>query len=142
MDKIKTLIHSALNTDIATGKNLLGIGAGIITIVKYAEAGDKLALNLIDRLYLYISIGLVNLINKFDPQIIYLGHDIALADSLLIEKMISYLEDKPFSSRYKSIPIEISAFRDKLSSVLSPCCWTNYSAVSTFIPFQENNTYA
>ena len=82
-------------------------------IVKYAEAGDKLALNLIDRLCLYISIGLVNLINMFDPQIIYLGHDIALAGSLVTERLQTYLTDKTISSRYKSIPIEISAFGEK-----------------------------
>lgn len=49
----------------------------------------------------------------FDPQIIYLGHDIALAGSLVTERLQSYLTDKTISSRYKSIPIEISAFGDK-----------------------------
>ena len=82
-------------------------------IIKYAGAGDKLALNLIDRLCLYISIGLVNLINMFDPQIIYLGHDIALAGNLVTERLQSYLKDKTISSRYKSVPVEISAFGDK-----------------------------
>lgn len=82
-------------------------------IVEYADLGDKLALNLIDRLCLYISIGLVSLINIFDPKIIYLGHDIALAGSLVTVRLESYLKDKTLSSRYKSIPIEISAFGDK-----------------------------
>lgn len=82
-------------------------------IVKYAEAGDKLAINLVDRLCLYISIGLINLINILDPQTIYLGHDIALAGSLVTERLQSYLIDKTISSRYKSVPIEISAFGDK-----------------------------
>ena len=82
-------------------------------IVKHAEAGDKLALNLIDRLCLYISIGLVNLINLFDPRVIYLGHEIALAGSLVTERLQSHLADRTISSRYKSIPVEISAFGDK-----------------------------
>jgi predicted NBD/HSP70 family sugar kinase len=82
-------------------------------IVKYADLGDKLALNLIDRLCLYISIGLVSLTNIFDPKIIYLGHDIALAGSLVTVRLESFLKDKTISSRYKSVPIEISAFGDK-----------------------------
>ena len=82
-------------------------------IVEYAKSGDKLSLNLIDRLCLYISIGLVNLINLFDPHIIYLGHDIALAGSLVTEKLGAYLKDKALSSRYKNVPVEISAFGDR-----------------------------
>ena len=82
-------------------------------IIKYAETGDKLALNLIDRLCLYISIGLVSLANLFDPKIIYLGHDIALAGNLVTQRLEANLNDKIISSKYKKIPIEISAFGDK-----------------------------
>ena len=82
-------------------------------IVKYAESDDKLAINLIDRLCLYISIGLVSLINIFDPKIIYLGHDIALAGNLVTKRLESYIKDKTISCRYKSVPIVISAFCDK-----------------------------
>lgn len=82
-------------------------------IAEHARAGDKLSLNLIDRLCLYISIGLVSLVNMFDPQVVYLGHDIALAGSLVTEKLENYIKDKTISSKYKNIPVEISAFGDK-----------------------------
>lgn len=82
-------------------------------IVEQAFAGDKLALNLIDRLCFYISIGLISLVNLYDPEVIYLGHDIALAGSLVTEKLKAYIKDKTISSRYKDITIEVSAFIDK-----------------------------
>lgn len=82
-------------------------------IVEQAEQGDTLALNLIDRLCLYISVGLISLINMFDPQVIYLGHDIALAGELVTKRLEYYIKDKAISSRYKDIPVEISAFCDK-----------------------------
>jgi predicted NBD/HSP70 family sugar kinase len=82
-------------------------------IVRCAKASDRLALNLIDRLCLYISIGLVNMVNLFDPQIIYMGHDIALAGNLVTGKLKQYLAEKTISRRYKSVPVEISTFSDK-----------------------------
>jgi predicted NBD/HSP70 family sugar kinase len=82
-------------------------------IIKHARTNDKLSLNLIDRLCLYISIGLVSLVNMFDPQVIYLGHDIALADDLVTGRLENYIKGKTISSSYKDIPIEISAFADK-----------------------------
>lgn len=82
-------------------------------IIKHARAGDKLSLNLIDRLCVYISIGLVSLVNMFDPQVVYLGHDIAHADDLVTERIENYIKDKTVSSRYKDIPVEISTFADK-----------------------------
>ena len=79
-------------------------------IVQQARIGDEFALNLIDRLCMYISIGLVSLINLFDPQVIYLGHDIALAGSIVTNKIQAYIKDKTISSRYKDLYIETSTF--------------------------------
>jgi predicted NBD/HSP70 family sugar kinase len=83
-----------------------------LDIVKYASLGDKLCLNLLDRLCLYISIGLVSLANIFDPRTIYLGHDIAHAGELITKKLESIVNEKIISSKYKSIPVEVSAYGD------------------------------
>lgn len=82
-------------------------------IVRCAMESDALSLNLIDRLCMYISIGLVTIINMFDPGIIFLGHDIATAGSMVSEKLEWYVKEKTISSKYKNVPIEISAFADK-----------------------------
>jgi predicted NBD/HSP70 family sugar kinase len=112
---IPEIVSQAKNSTILGMDSLLGELEVIewSDIVKYAKIGDQLALNLIDRLCLYISIGLVSLVNIFDPKIIYLGHDIALAGSLVTRRLEANLNDKIISSRYKKIPVEISAFGDK-----------------------------
>lgn len=79
-------------------------------IVSYAHKGDTLALQLIELLVDYISHGLVTLINFFDPQAIYLGHDMALAGPMAAEMLQARISRRFFSSRYKNIPVEISAF--------------------------------
>ena len=82
-------------------------------IVDAAKQGDKLAVNLIEKLCLYISIGVISICNIFDPQKIYLGHDIAHGGELVTEKILSNISGKTISSKYKTIPIEISKFIDK-----------------------------
>lgn len=82
-------------------------------IVRCAKEKDTLALNLIDRLCMYISIGLVSIINLFDPSMIFLGHDIAIAGSLLTDNLESYIKEKTISNKYKNVPVEISVFGEK-----------------------------
>jgi len=82
-------------------------------IVEQAKSGDPLSRKLIDKQCLYLSIGLVNLINLFDPHTIYLGHDIALAGSLATKALEAYLRDKTLSSKYKCVPVEISTFGER-----------------------------
>ena len=82
-------------------------------IVGYAMKGDSLALEMIEMLCRFISYGLISLINTFDPQTIYLGHEIALAGSLVSSRLEANINRRFFSSNYKRIPIEISAFCDK-----------------------------
>lgn len=82
-------------------------------IVRCAMEKDMLALNLIDRLCMYISIGIVSIINLFDPKAIFLGHDIAIAGRLLTQKLELFIIERTISSKYKHIPVENSAFEDK-----------------------------
>jgi len=84
-----------------------------IDLIKNAEAGDKLSINLIERLCLYISIGLVNVVNIFDPEVIYLGHEISLAGELVRSNLEEKMNQRIFASKYKKIPIEISDFIDR-----------------------------
>lgn len=109
---IPEVVSQAENSiSLGMDSSLAGIGRIEWTdIVEQAKSGDSLSRKLIDKQCLYLSIGLVNLINLFDPHTIHLGHDIALAGSLATEALEAYLKDKTLSSKYKYVPVEISDF--------------------------------
>ena len=79
-------------------------------IASTALNGDTLSLHLLKLLAGYLSHGIVSLINFFDPQAIYLGHDIALAGGLVAEMLQADISRRFFSSRYKNVPVEISFY--------------------------------
>lgn len=89
-------------------------------IVNHALAGDTLSINLIDRLCLYISIGLISVSNIFDPYAIYLGHDIALGGKLITDRIEVILNERILSSKYKKIFVNVSAFKE--SSPIAGAC--------------------
>jgi predicted NBD/HSP70 family sugar kinase len=104
-------------------------------IIKCAVLGDTLAVNLVDRLCLYISIGLVSLSNIFDPEVIYLGHEIALAGELVRDNLEANINQKIFSSKYKKIPVAISTFNDKAPVAGSTAIVLNNLFNSELVPF-------
>lgn len=89
-------------------------------IVDSARAGDELCLKAVDRLVYYLSIGLVNIINTFDPETIFLGHDIALAGELVLEPLNNIINRQAFSRTAKQVKIELSSFKDYAPCIGAP----------------------
>ncbi len=54
-------------------------------IVEAAKAGDGLALELLSEVSRYLGLGMVNLANLFNPEVIVIGGGLALAGELLLE---------------------------------------------------------
>ena len=79
--------------------NINNINAKII--FECAKEGDKLANLAVNRLVKYLSIGILNIINFIDPEIIALGGGVAGAGKYLLDKVIvevntnKYYEDLP-----------------------------------------------
>lgn len=82
-------------------------------IVEHAKKGDELCLMLIHRLSKYLSVGLVNLANIFDPETIVLGHDIALASELMLPLLNENINRKIYSTKHVNILIQMSQFVDQ-----------------------------
>lgn len=115
VDQARTAIELGAETSLS------GVHApGWQDIVRHAEKGDELCLKLIDKLCFYLSIGLTSIVNSFDPEVIFLGHDIALAGSLLTGKLASAVSQRMISSKYKNIKIETSKFINK-SPIVGSC---------------------
>lgn len=66
--------------------------------------------NDIEKICRYLSVGLVTLINLFDPSVIYLGHDIADYGDEAAALLESEISSRYISRKSKSIHVEISKF--------------------------------
>ncbi|WP_352419812.1 ROK family protein [Proteiniborus sp.] len=74
------------------GDNLDKLDAKII--FDCAKAGDKLALSSVNRLIDYLVIGITNLINLLDPEVIALGGGVSKAGDYLLELIENKISDK------------------------------------------------
>lgn len=62
-------------------------------IFQCAKAGDKLANKVVGRMAKYLTIGIVNIINILDPEIIVIGGGVSNAGDFLINKINSFLPE-------------------------------------------------
>jgi glucokinase len=71
------------------------------TIIDLAKAGDPDAVQLFDNYVYHLCVGLVNLINLYDPQIIALGGGVSHAGQFLLDAVNAKLPSMVF---YKTMP--------------------------------------
>jgi predicted NBD/HSP70 family sugar kinase len=93
--------------------------AGEITwesVVAAARKGDQISLKAIEKLTYYLSVGLVNTINTFDPEVLFLGHEVALAGDLVTKPLQEMLNGNILFRNFKQVDVNISKFAD-----YSPC---------------------
>ncbi|MBU3114216.1 ROK family protein [Clostridium lacusfryxellense] len=80
--------------------NINNINAKII--FECARAGDNIANLAVNRLVKYLSIGILNIINFIDPEIIALGGGVAGAGQYLLDKVIDEVNTHKY---YEELPI-------------------------------------
>ena len=71
------------------------------TVVDAAKAGDKAAMEVFDRYTYYLAVGIVNIINFIDPEIIAIGGGVSAAGEFLIQPVREKLAKLVF---YKTMP--------------------------------------
>ena len=70
--------------------------------------------DIIDEVVEYLTAGIVAVSNAYDPEVIYLGHDLVLAGKLILEKLRKKVNERIFSRQIKEVKIEISKFADMM----------------------------
>lgn len=80
------------------------------TVFDAAKEGDKFALDLVDYEAEYIALGLGNILNLINPQVIILGGGVALAGDILLDKVREKL------TKY-ALPITLNGLEIKLSEL-------------------------
>ncbi|MGI6778570.1 MAG: ROK family transcriptional regulator [Acetivibrionales bacterium] len=89
-------------------------------IIKAAINGDSLCLNIINKLSFYLSVGLVNTINCFDPEVVFIGHEVALAGKLIVEPLTEMINRNIFFRNSKKINVEVSDFKNLAAHIGAP----------------------
>ncbi|OPH59421.1 ROK family protein [Paenibacillus ferrarius] len=82
-----------------------------------AEAGEAAAIALFERLGYYLGVGVVNIINGYNPEFIILGGRLAGAEKWLMKPLLQLLEKRSLSHLRKLPKVEFSQLSDR-STVL------------------------
>jgi len=77
-----------------------------------AKQGDELAKELISRLAYYLGIGLVNLVNIFNPELILVGGGVAKMGDLLLQPAIKIVKERAFSTPAATVEIKPALLGD------------------------------
>lgn len=97
------------------GGDLTRVDAKVV--FEAANQGDKLANQLIARLGYYLGVGLANLVNIFNPELILIGGGVAKMGDLLLEPAIKIVEERAFTTSATSVQIRPALLGDD-SSIL------------------------
>jgi len=77
-----------------------------------AKQGDGLAKELISRLGYYFGIGLVNLVNIFNPELILIGGGVAKMGDLLLRPAIEVVKERAFATPANAVEIRPALLGD------------------------------
>jgi glucokinase len=82
-----------------------------------AKQGDELARELISQLAYYFGVGLANLVNIFNPELILIGGGVAKMGDLLLQPAIKVVKERAFATPANAVDIRPALLGDD-SSVL------------------------
>ncbi len=82
------------------------------TVFQAAQDGDYIAHELISSTAYYVGIGLVNLVNIFNPDLILIGGGLAKMGSLLLDPAIEVVRERAFEISAKAVRVELAQLGD------------------------------
>ena len=77
-----------------------------------AKQGDELAKELISQLAYYFGVGLANLVNIFNPELILVGGGVAKMGDLLLQPAIKVVKEKAFATSANAVEIKPALLGD------------------------------
>lgn len=92
------------------GGDISKIDAKVVGLA--AKQGDRLAKELISQLAYYFGVGLVNVVNTFNPELILVGGGVAKMGDLLLRPAIKVVRERAFSTAAKAVHIKPALLGD------------------------------
>ena len=87
-----------------------------------AEAGDPLALGVVSRAAMYLGVGMVNVVNIFNPEMIVFGGSVAKMGDLLLDPVRQLVKDGAFGLSAQAVSIVPASLGDDVG-VLGAACF-------------------
>lgn len=82
-----------------------------LDIIAYGQKGSLLAIKSLKEIGEKLGIGIVNIINTFNPDLVIIGNTLSLAGDLILNEVIHQVRDKCFVSKYYNVKIEMSKLK-------------------------------
>ncbi|MGO4499185.1 ROK family protein [Paenibacillus sp. 2RAB27] len=116
----------------------LGREVDLESLLTKAESGDAGVIKLFERLGYYLGVGVVNIINGYNPEFIILGGRLAGGEKWLMKPLLDLLEKRSLPHPRKQLKVEFSELRDR-STVLGAASFavTKFFA-STTVSVERN----
>ncbi|MFD0694492.1 ROK family protein [Paenibacillus sp. GCM10027628] len=95
----------------------LGVAADLDSLLRKADEGDPAVIRLFEQLGYYLGVGVVNIINGYNPDFIILGGRLAGAEKWLMQPLLTLLEKRSLPHPRKQLNVEFSELGDR-STVL------------------------
>jgi len=78
-----------------------------------AKGGDALALDIIGKAATYLGVGMVNMVNIFNPEMIIVGGGVAKLGDLLLDPARQVVKERAFSASARAVRIPLAQLGDK-----------------------------
>lgn len=86
-------------------------------VIEAARQGDPVALDILRQTGWYLGIGVANIVNSYDPELVILGGDVIEAGDLILHSVTEAAEQYAFVRRFDSSRIVTSQLGDKSQAI-------------------------
>jgi len=87
-----------------------------------AKGGDALALDIIGKAATYLGVGMVNMVNIFNPEMIIVGGGVAKLGDLLLDPARRVVNERAFSASARAVRILLAQLGDKAGVIGAAVC--------------------
>src|SRR6185437_9767285 len=95
--------------------------SGITALIAAAQAGDDTARAALAMSAQYLGAGVVNVINAYDPQVVFIGRELAAAGDLILQPIRAAVARRAFPATRRIVPIELDLLGED-SPLLGAAC--------------------
>jgi N-acetylglucosamine repressor len=86
-------------------------------IVNAAREGDTLARRVLLDMIDALGVGVVNVVNSFDPEAVILGGRLTLAEDLVVERLQEIVADRAMANESRPVSVRLSALRSEAAVI-------------------------